>query len=95
MTTGSPGTRGPRSRQVGEVICVHLCLEVTACELADMHGTNGTSPPVPAGILLREKAPPMSLHLRRCPGRSNKKGWGITMRCRRQCKQRQGTLSDQ
>lgn len=43
---------------------------------ADVRGTNGTSPPMPAGIRLRGEVPPIFLRLRRRPGTSDEKRLG-------------------
>lgn len=53
----------------GILSCVPL--EVTACQPAEVCGTNGTKPPVPAGMWLRGKVPPIFLHLIKCLGTSN------------------------
>jgi len=79
----------------GEVACIHLLLETTACQPAEVRGTNGMSPPLPAGIRLRGKVSTVFFNLRRCPGRSKQKELGIggiIMPYRGQCKQMPGTL---
>lgn len=53
--------------------CVQL--EVTACQPAQVCGTNGISPPVPAGMWLRGKVSLIFLHIVKCPGTNNNKSY--------------------